>query len=479
MPERAGFLAYPRVEEGKRSVEERIHDSFEISLPLDERQMLHQAARCMDCGIPFCHGIGCPLGNRIPEFNDLVRRGRWREACENLHSTNNFPEITGRVCPAPCEPACTLAVNDDPVLIKHIELQIAERGFAQGWIVPQPARTTTSRRVAVVGSGPAGLAAAQQLARSGPSVVVFEASDRPGGLLRYGIPDFKLDKEILDRRLRQLVAEGVRFETGVSVGEDVSPRYLRKTFDATLLALGAGEARGLVVPGRGYEGVHFAMEYLTRQNLRVAGSLDGSDPVLSAKDKIVVVIGGGDTGSDCVGTAVRQGAREVHLFEILPKPPERKNPTTPWPLWPNVLHTSSSHEEGCRRRWSVMVTRLGGTGVTLSHVHGVEVDWLSTPEGLRPEPRGGTEFEMRVDMVLLATGFEHVVHDGLVRAMELELDEHRNLAVDGGFATSVPGVFAAGDAHLGASLVVSAIDSGRRAAAAVDRWLEGEGPCPE
>jgi len=475
MPERAGFLAYPRIEEGKRSVEERIRDSFEFSLPLDERQMLRQAARCMDCGIPFCHGGGCPLGNRIPEFNDLVHRGRWREACENLHSTNNFPEITGRVCPAPCEPACTLAVNDDPVLIKHIELQIAERGFAQGWIVPQPALTATSRRVAVVGSGPAGLAAAQQLARGGHSVVVFEASDRLGGLLRYGIPDFKLDKEILDRRLQQLVAEGVRFETGVSVGEDVSPRYLRKTFDATLLALGAGEARGLVVPGRGYEGVHFAMDYLTRQNLRVAGSLDGSDPVLSAKDKIVVVIGGGDTGSDCVGTAVRQGAGEVHLFEILPKPPEGKNPTTPWPLWPNVLHTSSSHEEGCQRRWSVMVTRLGGTGVTLGHLHGCEVAWASTPEGMRPEPRSGTEFDMRVDMVLLATGFEHVVHGGLVRAMGLELDEHGSLAVGGGFATSVPGVFAAGDAHLGASLVVSAIDSGRRAAAAIDRWMDGEG----
>ncbi len=476
MPEAPGFLAWPREEEGHRPPMERVRDFAEFVVPLAGERLVQQAARCMDCGIPFCHGIGCPLANRIPEFNHLVHRGLWREACDNLHSTNNFPEITGRVCPAPCEPACTLAINDAPVLIKHIELQIAERGFAEGWITPRPAAHRSGRRTAVVGSGPAGLAAAQQLARAGHEVVVFERDERPGGLLRYGIPDFKLDRGVLDRRLHQLRAEGVQFESGVTVGDDISPRYLRRMFDATLLALGAGKPRDLQVDGRTLANVHFAMPYLAQQNRLVAGELASGNGTISARDRVVVVVGGGDTGSDCVGTAVRQGAREVHQLEILPRPPEGRNPETPWPRWPNVLRTTSSHEEGCHRRWSVLVQELLGNGRVVEKVRGCEVAWTRGDGEVRMEPRPGGEFELRADLVLLAMGFEHVVHNGLVEALELELDGRGNVAVDPDSMTSQPGIFAAGDASLGASLVVHAIHSGRRAAAAIDRWLEERSP---
>ena len=475
MAEATGFLQYPREDVGRVGAAERVGVYREFDLPLPPDALHRQAARCMDCGIPFCHAAGCPVLNRIPEFNDLIYHGRWREAAENLHSTNNFPEITGRVCPAPCEAACTLSINDDPVLIRHIEYQIAERAFEAGWVRPRPAGRRTGRRVAVVGSGPAGLAAAQQLARAGHDVVVFEKDERPGGLLRYGIPDFKLEKHLLDRRLEQLAAEGVEFQTGVVVGEDLSARYLKRRFDAICLAMGAGEPRDLRVPGRGLEGIHFAMEYLIRQNQIVSGELPAEAAEhLDARGKVVVVIGGGDTGSDCVGTANRQGAKEVHQFEILPRPPERRPPDTPWPTWPRILRTSSSHEEGCRRRWGVMTESFsGGRGVWVSELRACEVDWTQGPRGWQMKRRGGTEFTMKVDLVLLAMGFVHVVRRGLVDALGVRLDKRGNVIVGPDGMTSEAGVFAAGDSVEGASLVVRAIYSGRQAAAAIDRWLRG------
>ena len=466
-----GFVEYRRQEVPHRPVEERVGDYFEIELPLPESELVRQAARCMDCGIPFCHVAGCPVVNRIPEFNDLVYHGRWKEASDNLHATNNFPEITGRICPAPCETSCTLSINDEPVLIRHIELQIAERAWAEGWVQPMPARIRTGKRVAIVGSGPAGLAAAQQLARAGHEVVVFEKDERVGGLLRYGIPDFKLDKRVLDRRLEQMRAEGVQFQTGVKVGEDVSARYLRKLFHTVLLTMGAGEPRDLVVPGRGFENVHFAMDYLWQQNKLNSGeAIPDEQTLISALDRIVAVIGGGDTGSDCVGTARRQGAREIHQLEILPRPPERPASDTPWPMWPRVMRTSSSHEEGCQRRWSVLTKKLSGVGVRVSELHGVEIEWVRGPRGTHMKEIPGTDFSMPVDLVLIAMGFVHVAHSGLIEQLGVKLDSRGNvIATD--YMTSEDGVFAAGDAATGASLVVRAIFHGRRAAAAVDRWL--------
>ncbi|MFW5690446.1 MAG: glutamate synthase subunit beta [Planctomycetota bacterium] len=465
-----GFMEYTRQDVRHREIDERLKDYGEINLPHPEETLVRQAARCMDCGIPFCHAAGCPVRNRIPEFNDLIYRGKWREACENLHSTNNFPEFTGRICPAPCEASCTLNINDDPVLIEHIEYAIAERGWQEGWIVPQPAAVRTGKKVAVVGSGPAGLAAAQQLARAGHDVVVFEKDEAIGGLLRMGIPDFKLNKGIIERRVNQLRAEGVRFQTGVIVGDDISARYLRKLFDAVVLTMGAGRPRDLDVPGRQADNVHFAMDFLTQQNRRVSGLELKADPIL-ARDKIVVVIGGGDTGSDCVGTSLRQGAREVHQFEILPKPPENENPETPWPDWPRVLRTSSSHEEGCKRRWSVLTKEFTNVDGKVSELHGVEIEWDKGADGrysMSEVP--GTEFRMKVDLVLLAMGFVHVEHEGLIDSLGVELDARGNIVVDSHQA-SEEGIFAAGDTVLGASLVVRAINSGREAAQRVDGWL--------
>ena len=473
MGELRGFLKYPRQEVGHRPVAERVTDFREIDLPLTPDAMRDQAARCMNCGIPFCQGAGCPVVNCIPDFNDLVYRGRWKDACSLLHRTNNFPEITGRVCPAPCENACTLNVNDNPVMIKHIEYQIVERGFEEGWIVPQPPRVRTGKRVAVVGSGPAGLAAAQNLARAGHDVVVIERNERPGGLLRYGIPDFKLHKGVIDRRLDQMRAEGVQFQCGVTAGEDISVRYLRKRFDGVCLAMGAGQPRDLNVPGRRFDNIVYAMEYLTAQNKLCAGEpLEDAAP-LSAKDKVVVVIGGGDTGSDCVGTARRQGARKIYQLEILPKPPEQRPPDTPWPNWPRIMRTSSSQEEGCERLWSVMTKRFLGTDVRVSKLQACQIEWMRGRKGWELKEVPDSEFTLAVDLVLLATGFVHVAHAGLVQNLGLQLDERGNVLVSH-HQTSEPWVFAAGDTVRGASLVVHAIRSGQDAAAAMDRWLRQE-----
>jgi len=465
-----GFLDHGRQTVGHRPVAERVLDFAELDIALCPDDLVRQAARCMDCGIPFCHGLGCPLGNRIPEFNELVYHGQWRRACENLHSTNNFPEITGRVCPAPCETACTLGVNDEPVLIRHIEFQIVERGFQEGWIQPLYNTNRSRKRVAVVGSGPAGLAAAQQLARAGHDVVVFEKDEQPGGLLRYGIPDFKLAKSVIDRRLEQLRAEGVAFQTGVKVGEDVSARYLRKLFDCICLTMGAGQPRDLNIPGRGYENIHFAMEFLTGQNRFNAGErVDGLKPI-TARDRVVVVIGGGDTGSDCVGTARRQGAREIHQLEILPKPPESRPPDTPWPHWPRIMRTSTSHEEGCRRRWSVMTRQFLGRDTRVAGLMCVEVEWFKKNNEWKLKEIAGTEFDLHADLVLIAMGFLHVEHGKLLEDLGFKLDASGSAAVNN-YQTSEPDVFAAGDSVNGASLVVRAIQSGRGAAAAIDAWL--------
>ena len=470
MAKTKGFLEYKRQKVAYRPVDQRVGDFKEIEIPLTPDVINQQAARCIDCGIPFCHG-GCPIANRIPEFNELVYRGRWKEACENLHSTNNFPEITGRVCPAPCEASCTLSVNDQPVLIRHIEFQIVERGFAEGWIVPLIPETRTGKKAAVIGSGPAGLAVAQQLARFGHDVTVFEKDDRPGGLLRYGIPDFKLEKWVIDRRIQQMEAEGVKFQTGLEVGMDISGKYLQKMFDVVCLTMGAGQPRDLTVPGRGYDNIHFAMDFLGMQNRLNAGEVINQDKLITVHDKDVVVIGGGDTGSDCVGTSRRQGARSITQIEILPQPPETCPPDTPWPQWPRIMRTSSSHEEGCDRRWSVTTKSISGVGTRVHHLNCCQVDWQKKKNGqweIRDVPN--TEFELKADLVLLAMGFLHPVHEGLIEAFDLKLDSRGNVVVND-YQTSVPWVFSAGDTVSGASLIVRAIDAGRKAAAAVDQYL--------
>jgi glutamate synthase (NADPH) small chain len=471
MGEIKGFLKYKRQPVGQRSVKERIKDFRELDLPLTPEDLVLQTARCMDCGIPFCHGLGCPLGNNIPDFNDMVYRGQWEQACDVLHSANNFPEITGRICPAPCEASCTLSINDEPVLIRHIELQIVEHGFKEGWIRPLPPEEKTGKRVAIIGSGPAGLAAAQQLARAGHDVVVFEKDERIGGLLRYGIPDFKLEKHIIDRRLEQLTAEGIKFQTGVNVGEDISPHYLNKMFDCICLTMGAGQPRDLAVQGRGYENVLFALDYLRSQNKLCNDEPVNSSKIIFAKGKNVVVIGGGDTGSDCVGTARRQGAKSIYQLEILPKPPQSRPSDTPWPMWPRIMRESTSHEEGCERRWSVTTRKLTGIGTRVNQLHGCEVEWVKKAGAWTTKEIPCTDFVLDTDLVLLAMGFVHVVHEGLVDKLGLKLDERGNIVVNN-YQTSVPYVFAAGDTVNGASLVVKAIDSGRRTADAIDHWLK-------
>ncbi len=465
-----GFLEYSRETPERRPVAERVRDFFEIEIPLPEDRIRVQAARCMDCGVPFCHS-GCPLENLIPDWNDLVWHGRWQDAARLLHATNNFPEITGRVCPAPCEASCVLAINQPAVTIKQVEKAIAERAWREGWVRPAPPAVRTGRRVAVVGSGPAGLAAAQQLNRAGHSVTVFEKADRLGGLLRYGIPDFKLEKHILDRRLEQLVAEGVVFQTRAHVGANVPVEDLRREFDAILLAGGAEQPRDLKVPGRELSGVHFAMEFLTQQNRRTAGDWIPPRDEILATGKRVVILGGGDTGADCLGTCHRQQAASVHQLEIMPEPPPERSPETPWPLWPRQLRTESSHEEGGVRLWSVATLEL--LGDEQGRVRGLRAVRVGPPPAFEPVP--GSEFILDADLVLLALGFVGPVRGGLIEQLELALDDRGNVCTDGRFMTSVPGVFAAGDMRRGQSLVVWALAEGRAAARAVDHWLKDRG----
>jgi len=462
-----GFKEYPRETVPRRPVSERINDFFEIYQDFPEEKLRLQAARCMDCGLPFCH-TGCPLNNIIPDWNDLVYRDRWREAIRVLHATNNFPEFTGNICPAPCEAACVLGIGDPAVTIKLIEKEIIEHAFREGWIAPEPPKSRTGKRVAVIGSGPAGLAAAQQLNRAGHSVTVFEKADRIGGLLRYGIPDFKMGKHVLDRRLRQMEQEGVEFKPGVHVGVDVRAEDLRKEFDVLLLAGGAESPRDLNVPGRQLKGIHFAMEFLPQQNRRVAG--DRVPGQILATGKRVAIIGGGDTGADCLGTTHRQKAHSVHQLEIMPMPPPERSPQTPWPLWPWQLRTESSHEEGGIREFAVATTAfIGGENGHVRQLHAARV---GPPPTFEPIP--GTEFTLEVDLVLLALGFTGPVRTGLLEQLDVGLDRRGNVATDENYLTSVPNVFAAGDTRRGQSLVVWAIREGRQAARAIDLHLMGK-----
>ena len=460
-----GFKEYTRELPSRRPVAERVKDYFEVYLPFAEDKLRTQAARCMDCGIPFCH-TGCPVNNIIPDWNDLVYRDHWKEAIRILHATNNFPEFTGRLCPAPCEAACVLGINEPPVTIKQIEKAIVERAFQEGWIVPEPPDRRTGKRVAVVGSGPAGLAAAQQLNRAGHEVTVFEKNDRIGGLMRYGIPDFKMEKRYVDRRLQQMTEEGVRFETRAHVGHNVPSEDLRKEFDAILLAGGAENPRDLQVPGRELQGIHFAMEFLPQQNKRNAGDEVASQ--ILATGKRVVIIGGGDTGADCLGTSHRQGARSVHQFEIMPQPPEQRSPSTPWPLWPLQLRSESSHEEGGLRDWSIGTTHFSGD--EQGHVKYLHAVRVGPPPKFEPQP--GTEFILETELVLLALGFLGPVKPGMIEQLGLALDSRSNIATEN-YMSSVAGVFAAGDMRRGQSLIVWAIAEGRRAARAVDIYLMG------
>jgi glutamate synthase (NADPH/NADH) small chain len=463
----SGFMEHTRELPARRPVHERVHDFREVYQEFPEPKLRTQAARCMDCGVPFCH-TGCPLKNIIPDWNDLVYRGRWKEAIRTLHATNNFPEFTGRVCPAPCETACVLGINEPPVTIKNIEKTIIERAFQEGWIRPEVPARRTGKRVAIVGSGPSGLAAAQQLNRAGHAVTVFEKADRIGGLLRYGIPDFKLQKDILDRRLDQMLQEGVTFQTGAHVGRNFPVEDLRREFDALLLTGGAESPRDLPVPGRELQGIHFAMEYLPEQNRRVAGEV--VDGQILATGQRVVIIGGGDTGADCLGTAHRQKAASVQQFEIMPQPPLERSPTNPWPLWPLQLRTESAHEEGGIRDWAVATLRF--TGDEAGHVKQLHAIRVGPPPKFELVP--GTEFTMDADLVLIAMGFTGPVRNGMIETLGVKLEARGNVETGANHMCSVPGVFAAGDIRRGQSLVVWAISEGRNAARSIDEFLMGE-----
>jgi glutamate synthase (NADPH/NADH) small chain len=470
MGKTTGFMEHERELPTRRPVTERVNDWFEIYQDFPEAKLRAQGARCMDCGVPFCH-TGCPVNNIIPDWNDLVYRGRWKDAVRQLHATNNFPEFTGRICPAPCEAACVLGINQPPVTIKQIEKSIVERGFEEGWIRPEPPRYRTGKKVAVVGSGPAGLAAAQQLCRAGHAVTVYEKADRIGGLLRYGIPHFKLEKHIVDRRLAQMEAEGVRFVTNAHVGNTTPVENLQRNFDAIVLAGGSEQPRDLKVPGRELKGIHFAMEYLPQQNRRCEGDVLNSASDILATGKRVVIIGGGDTGADCLGTCHRQKPLSVHQFEIMPMPPDERSPQTPWPLWPMQLRVEGAHEEGGIRDWSIATTAFTGDAEgNVKQLHAIRV-------GPPPkfEPISGTEFTLDVDLVLIAMGFLGPVRGGMIEQLGVVLDPRGNIATDDYSMTSVAGVFAAGDMRRGQSLVVWAISEGRKAAAAVDCYLKESG----
>jgi glutamate synthase (NADPH/NADH) small chain len=465
-----GFLEIGREELVARDAKERLKDWQEIYEPFPEEKQREQGARCMDCGVPFCH-TGCPVNNLIPDWNDLVYNNRWESAIRRLHATNNFPEFTGRICPAPCEQACVLGINQPPVSIKLIEKSIIEHAWEAGWIKPEPPQEKTGKRVAIVGSGPAGLAAAQQLRRSGHSVTVYEKNDRIGGLLRYGIPNFKLEKHVVDRRLAQMRAEGVTFVTEAHVGVNVPVETLTDEYDAVLLTGGAERPRDLPVPGRELKGIHFAMEFLPQQNKRCEGDVLDASTAIMATGKRVVILGGGDTGADCLGTSLRQGAAIVHQFEIMPKPPDDRAPSTPWPMWPMKLRTESSHKEGGVRDWAI--NTVGFDGDEHSRVKALRAVRVGPPPSFAPVE--GSEFLIEADLVLLALGFLGPVKSGMIEQLGLVLDARGNVQTNAEYMTSVEGVFAAGDMRRGQSLVVWAISEGRKAAEAVDHWLFSRG----
>lgn len=480
MGKMTGFIEISRQERTYAPASDRIQHNKEFVIPLVESELSQQGARCMDCGIPYCHN-GCPINNIIPDWNDLVYHGKWREALEVLQSTNNFPEFTGRICPATCEAACTLNLNDEPVTIKTIECAIIEKGWEEGWIEPKIPIHRTGKRVAVVGSGPAGLACAQQLARAGHKIVIYEKQNRIGGLLRYGIPNFKMEKHIIDRRMAQMQAEGVIFRPNSHIGVNVPITKLLKECDAIVLAGGSEKNRDLPVPGRDLKGIHFALEFLPQQTRRILGDEIAEKDIITAQNKHVVVIGGGDTGSDCIGTSIRQGATSVVQLEILPKPPEKEDKEMTWPNWPNKLRTSSSHEEGCQRDWSVSTKFFGGdNNGHVTKLQAVRVDWQKDENGRwQMTEIPGSEFELKADLVLLAMGFVHPVHEGMLQEFGVALDGRGNVQADtNNYQTSIDKIFAAGDMRRGQSLVVWAIREGRQAAKAVDEYLMGHSELP-